>query len=599
MKEEYRGVLSKRFPLIAQDEGTSKVVSLRDAIREHVKPGMSLFFEFNQAMRANGALYELVRQFHGKDPQFTLIIGGLGSNAIVMVHSKILKKIITAFIGEGFPFPGPNRRFQSAFKNDEVEVENWSILTLPLRLMAGAMGVGFMPTKSLIGSSMAEENRDSFNMVDNPFVQGERCAVLKPLNPDIGFVHGFAADPMGNTILTSPLGDGPWGILASKLGAVVTVEKIVSPEVIRKYSHMVKIPGHLVRSVSEVPFGAHPYGMNNHGVEDIQLAYAEDNEFVMEVRNASKSSETLDQWMKAWVLDCEDHDAYLRKLGYDRIMFLRGKSNPDSWRYELEEVSHKIPDLNTYNDTEWMIVVAARRIREKIIQNNYQSVLAGVGASNLAGWLAYYQLKDEGKIVNLMAEIGLFGYEPRPADPFIFSSRNIPTCRMLTSADFVLGIHAGGSQNSCIGILGAVQVDRLGNLNTTKIPEEKLFLMGSGGANDVVSGAREVLLCVNQGKGRYVDRVSYITSPGERVRTAISNMGVFEKREGETELALTGYFSDSDDKESDEKVRMIKENCGWDLKVADDLEAIGPPTDEELKIIRLCDPHGYFLGRRT
>ncbi len=599
MNEGYRQVIADRFSLLTQGEGDSKVVSLKKAIKDHVKPGMTLFFELNQSIRANGAVYELVRQFHGKEPQFTLIIGGMGSNAIVLVHSGILKKIITAFSGEGFPFPGPNRRLQQAYRDNELEIENWSILSLPQRLMAGAMGVGFMPTRSISGSTMAEENSDSFKIIDNPFEPGGRCAVVKPLNPDIAFVHGIAADHLGNTILTSPLGDGTYGIMGSKVGAIVTVEKIVSPDVIRRYSHMVKVPGHLVKSVSEVPLGAHPFGVNNHGIAELPLAYAEDNEFIREVRKASKNPESLDTWMKEWVLDCRDHDDFLRKLGYERIMFLKGKSHPDSWRYELEEASDEIPAPDTFNDTEWMIVVAARKIKEKIIENNYQNVLAGVGGSNLAAWLAYYELKDQGKIVNLMAEIGLFGYEPRPSDPFIFNSRNVPTSRMLTDVNSVLGIHAGGSQNRCMGILGAVQVDRFGNLNTTKIPDASLFLMGSGGANDVASGARELLLCVNQDKGRYLEQVPYITSPGKNVRTVVSNMGVFEKPEGEDELILTGYFTETGDKDREEKVQEIKEHCGWDLKIADDLQPIDPPTEEELMIIRLCDPHGYFLGRRT
>ncbi|MBW1888547.1 MAG: hypothetical protein JRI52_09400 [Deltaproteobacteria bacterium] len=69
--------------------------------------------------------------------------------------------------------------------------------------------------------------------------------------------------------------------------------------------------------------------------------------------------------------------------------------------------------------------------------------------------------------------------------------------------------------------------------------------------------------------------------------------------EGENELILTGYFTETGDKDREEKVQEIKEHCGWDLKIADDLQPIDPPTEEELMIIRLCDPHGYFLGRRT
>ncbi len=598
MLEEYQEIISRRFRLSSTQEEENKVVSLKQAIKDHIRPGMSLLFELNQSIRANAAIYELVRQFNGKDPKFTAIIGGMGSNAIVLVHSRILKKLITAFSGEGFPFPGPNRRFQDAYRKGELEVENWSLLSIPMRLMAGAMGLGFMPVKSLVGSTMAEENRDAFKMVENPFEPGQQCAVVKPLNPDIAFVHGIAADSSGNTILTSPLGDGTYGIMAARQGAIVTVDKIVSADVIRRYSHMVKVPGYKVLSVSETPLGAHPFGINNHGIEELKLSYAEDNEFIREVRKASESDEGMDQWMKEWVLECTDHNAYLNKLGHDRILYLKGKSQPDSWVSELEQVAVKIPNALEYNNTEWMVVAAARKIMAKISGNDYKTILAGVGASNLASWLAYYNLRDQGKTVSLMAEIGLYGYEPRPSDPFIFNSRNVPTCRMLSDVNFTLGIHAAGRQNRCLGVLGAAQVDRSGNINSTKIPEKNLFLMGSGGANDVASGAQELLLCVAMGKRRYIDRVPYITSPGKNVRTLVSDMGVLERLDGEAEFSLTGYFSTSSSDDKDEMVEKIKDNCGWDLQIANTLEAITPPTPEELTTIRLCDPNGYFLGRR-
>jgi acyl CoA:acetate/3-ketoacid CoA transferase alpha subunit/acyl CoA:acetate/3-ketoacid CoA transferase beta subunit len=599
MDEEYRQVLGARFNLFSGDGGSGKVRGLKEAIEEHVRPGMTLFFELNQSIRSNAAIYELVRRFHGKNPQFTLIIAGMGSNAIVLVQAGILKKIITAFVGEGFPFPGPNKRWQKAYKDKEVEIENWSILSIPLRLMAGAMGIGFMPTNSLEGSQMAEDNSDAFKIIDDPFEEGRKQAVLKPLNPDVTFVHGIAADPMGNTILTSPLGDGGYGIMGSRQGTIVTVEKIVSPELIRKYSHMVKVPGHLVKAVCEAPLGAHPFGVNNHGIEELRLSYAEDNVFIKEVRQASKSEESLEKFMREWVLDCGDHDGFLKKLGYERIMFLKGKSAPDSWKYELEDAWDEIPKTDDYNGTEWMVVAAARKIREKILKNDYQTVLAGVGASNLAAWLAYYDLRDQGRIVNLMAEIGLYGYEPRPSDPFIFNSRNVPTSRMLSDVQSILGIHAAGGRNQCMGVLGAVHVVRSGDLNSTLIPEMNLFMMGSGGANDVVSGAREVLVCVAQDKNRYVEKAPYITSPGKRIKTAVSDMGIFEKPDEGEELVLTGYFSSAGGSDGDEKISEIREKCGWDFKVAEEVEAIGPPTSDELKIIRLCDPHGYFLGRRN
>lgn len=595
MLDRFRETLDEEFR-IYEHEGNDKVVSLSEAVRQNVRPGMLLHFEHNHCIRANAILYEIIRQFRGKDPQFTAIIIGLGSNGVAFVHSGVVKKLITTAAGEGFPRPGPNYAFQRAYKNGRVEFENWSIFTLPLRLMAGAMGVGFMPTKSLIGSSMMDENVDDFKIIDDPFGGDQSVGVVKPLNPDITFIHGLAADQYGNTIMTPPSGENLYAPMASKFGAVVTAEKIVSTDFIRRYAHFVKLPGYLVRSVSEVPLGAHPYGISNLGIKELDVSYAEDNEFILKVREASKSDEALEEWMQKWVLDCSTHEDYIKKLGYKKVLFLKGKANSDSWKYELLDASDKLSIQDTANDTEWMIVIGARKIQQRSKDNHYKTILSGVGASNLAAWLAYYSLRNEGYSVDLMAEMGFFGYTPRPADPFIFNFRNIATCKMLSDIPTTIGLHTAGIHNQCIGLLGAAQVDKHGNLNSTKIPELKLYIIGSGGANDVASGARETMALVSLGKQRYVDRVSYITSPGSKVKTVVSNMGVFEKVNGSDELVLTGYFEKHDVVSKEEIVREIKNQCGWELRVVEPLEAFAPPNHKELQILRLCDPHGYFIG---
>ena len=66
------------------------------------------------------------------------------------------------------------------------------------------MGWEFIPTRSLIGSSMAEENKDSFTVIDSPFGTRRKDRPYKALRPDITLVHGLAADRSGNTILPYP-----------------------------------------------------------------------------------------------------------------------------------------------------------------------------------------------------------------------------------------------------------------------------------------------------------------------------------------------------------------------------------------------------------
>jgi acyl CoA:acetate/3-ketoacid CoA transferase beta subunit len=203
-------------------------------------------------------------------------------------------------------------------------------------------------------------------------------------------------------------------------------------------------------------------------------------------------------------------------------------------------------------------------------------------------------MKEEGVDVDLLAEIGLFGYTPRPADPFIFNHRNIPTAKGLADIEQVLGIYATGGHNSCLGSLGAGQVDKHGNINSTHIPPDRL-IVGSGGGNDVACGSSEVLVTTAQNRHRFVEAVPYVTSPGGRVSTLVSTLGVYAKLGGDDELTLVGYLERSVDQTEDEAVREIKAQCGWDLKVAPHLRRHAPPTSKELSLMRMYDPLRNFL----
>ena len=203
------GVLKTR-----EYEGEDKVISLREAIARHIKPGASIHIAATHCS-PGAAILEIARQFHGTKPGFTLIMRGIRDTVSILIHLGLIKKVITAFSGNVYPWYSPNPVTQKAYVRKEVELEDWSILTFPLRLMAGALGVGVMPTTSLIGSSMAESNKDAFTVIDDPFGSGKKIGLLKALNPDISIVHGVAADREGNTILTAPYSESLWGAKAS------------------------------------------------------------------------------------------------------------------------------------------------------------------------------------------------------------------------------------------------------------------------------------------------------------------------------------------------------------------------------------------------
>ncbi|MEW6615639.1 MAG: CoA-transferase [Thermodesulfobacteriota bacterium] len=593
MKGKVKEILENRFK-IREYEGTDKVCDLAGVVRNNINPGMLLHTCQTGVRWCSAIIYEIARQFWGKMPDFTITGISLNHPIAVLVHGGLVKKLITTYCGDPYYTIGPNAVFQRAYKEKTTQIEIWSILSLPLRLKAAAMGVEFMPTKSLIGSDMEKENKEDFIVIDDPFQGGEKIGLARALYPDISLTHGWAADRYGNTLLLPPYAENLYGCMGSKKGTIVTVEKIVSTDFIRQYSHLMKLPGDYVTAVCEVPLGSHPSGLAKGGMSDFPV-YAEDYDFVDEACEAAKNPEEFDRWIDKWVLGCKDHKDYLNKLGYNRILALKGKTHADSWRYDVEAITREY-DSPEYTPLEMAIVIAGRKTKEKIKKNDYRTILAGAGIANLGAWLAYFDLKEEGFDIELMAEIGLYGYTPTPFDPAVFNNRNFPTCKAIVDTHDIMGIFMGGSRNRCVGTLGIGQIDKYGNINTTKIPERLLYIAGSGGANDIATCAQEVVAIAVHSRRRFLDRVSYITSPGRKVTTLVSTLGVFEKIGNDEEFTLTGYFPDKGVTTKEDHIRQIKENCGWDLKVSSDPEEIPPPELEELIMLRMFDPRKYYLG---
>ena len=573
-------------------EGSDKISTLQDAVRRHVPAGATVYVGAAHG-RSNPLVRELVRQWWGKTPGFTLATVGVGSPWTALIHGGLVRRVITTFMGEGYPFPTPQPLISKAVLEGRLEVSNWSMLTFPLRLLAGAMGVPFLPTRSLLGSSMEEDNTRSgeFLAADDPFGAEGRVGYVRALVPDVALLHGWAADRAGNVIVASPMNENLYGAMAAKGGALVTVEKIVSTDFIRRHADLVRLPAQYVRAVVEAPHGTHPGGMYGMNVAEFE-GYAEDVEWILECRRAFRKPETADAWITEWMLDLPDHAAYLAKLGYGRIMETKGRAHTDAWVSELEALSSRLSTSGTASPSEWMVVAAARMLAEKVRARGYKTFLAGVGNSNLAAWLAAYQLKQAGADVELMAETGMVGYLPRPAEPFVFSFRNFPTCKMLTDILHVMGIFMGGRHNQCLGSLAAGQIDKHGNINSTIMPGVT-YITGSGGANDITSSSREVVVSLQQSPRRFVDKVPYITAPGRTVRTAVSDLGVYEKAGEHGELRLTGLFGTRPEADA---VRAAREACGWELQVAPTLRRFEAPTADELALVRLFDPRHYFLG---
>lgn len=564
-----------------------KRCTIDEALRRHVRPGMTLHFAYNQA-RPMGLTNALVRVFADTDPGFTIVGAGFVSNQAAMFSTGIVKKLIASFVGENYPSPSPNRIMQEAINSGAVEIENQSLLVITQRIAAGAYGFPFALTRSLRDSAMADA--DSFTQIDDPFGSGERIGAARAIVPDVTLIHALAADAQGNLLVAPPLGDGEAAGFASRHGVIATAERIVSPDVIRQFSHLAQIPAHRVLSVSEMPMGCHPYGI--YSPPGLGVPYVEDYGFFRDLQAATKKPETFAAWAKEWILGVHDHDAYLEKLGVERIRALQGGAVDGAWKIDVEPAAITAAATPDHDAIDSMVAAAARVLEQRTRAMDYGVIAAGVGYANLAAWLAASRLQQEdGLPVELVAEIGLYGFFPKPGEPFIFSNRNIPTCKALTTAETILGLHVSGRHNKCLAIIGAAQIDPSGNINSTYGSDGR-FLVGSGGANDIGSAAAEIVAVAQQSSKRLVETLPYVTSIGERVGTLVTDLGLYEKRDGR--FVLTGYFL-REGEGTDATVERIRAACGWPLVVAEDIRAIEGPSSEDLFRIRLYDQRREFL----
>lgn len=589
MEEKIRRIIEEKLA-IPEVDGVDKRCTPKEAIERHIEKNMTLSFTAG----VGTLVYQLVRSFWDKAPEFTVISPSLNLHLTAIVRQRIAKKVLASFAGINYPSPKPCPVVQNAYASGTIELESWTMRTIPQMLLAGALGMDFIPTRSLIGSTMAEENRESFKVMDNPFSGEGQIGLLRAIQPDVTLVHGAVADRSGNTILTYPLSGDAYGAWAAKKGVIVSVEKIVSTDYIRKHAHMVRIPAYSVLAVCETPFGSHPLGVMEHGLPDF-APYFPDYDFMTEVNNATKDDAEFDRWIQEWILDVHDHDDYLSRLGNERMLYLKGKAAPDAWLPETMTESSKIDFNRAPNDLERMVIAAGKVIAEKCVEKGFKNILAGIGLSNLSAWLAAYALKGGPNEVDLMAEIGMYGYMPRTSDPAVFSLHNMHNCKMLSNIETVLGYNVGGATNRCLGVLGAGMIDSYGNANSTKI-SDKVYLVGSGGANDIASTNQESLVVMNAGKHRMLPKVPYITYPGYNVRTVITDVGMFEKIGDKETLTLTAYLPEQASDTEEKCVEKIKSVVGWELDIAPMLKRLPLANEEDLTMLRLFDPRGYYIG---
>jgi len=237
-----------------------------------------------------------------------------------LIGSGCVKKVVAAWVGNVIMGVGYNMR--RAVENGvprKIEVEDYTNFTISLALLAGAVGISFIPTKSLLGTGMISGERP-FKEMECPFTK-EKLALVPAIKPDVAVVQTQRADEDGNTHFWGGSGVTKEAALAARK-VIVVVEEVVSKKVIRRDPNRTLIPGFLVNAVVPEPWGAHP--------SPIQGYYNRDHEKYINYHQETRDRDGYLKWLKKWVLGVKDRREYLSLVGEERISSLLVKRHRKS-----------------------------------------------------------------------------------------------------------------------------------------------------------------------------------------------------------------------------------------------------------------------------
>jgi len=288
-----------------------KVLSLQEAIARFVHEGMSLVMGTAlEALIPFSAGHEIIRQ--GR--RHLTLIGPISDLLFdQLIGAGCIRKVAAAWIGNVMMGSGYNfRRAVETGVPHPLEVEDHSNFTIALALHAAALGVPYLPTKTALGSDLSV-NHPGMKQIHCPFTE-EKLLAVRAVQPDVAIVQVQRCDPYGNAHLWGNIGITVDAVRASKSVILVT-EEIVSPEVIRSDPNRTLIPGFLVSAVVEEPWGAHP--------SPVQGYYNRDHRFYQDYHEETKTLEGFQKWLDRWVYGVETREAYLQRLGRDRLQDLK------------------------------------------------------------------------------------------------------------------------------------------------------------------------------------------------------------------------------------------------------------------------------------
>ena len=242
-----------------------------------------------------------------------------GGDWDILIGAGCVKRVELAYeADEAFNTVGP--RWRLAVERSEIEWEDYSNFSMVARFTAGAMGIPFMPVRSLLGSDVVNKQALSndqrkadprtspkkLHVMESPFDPLDRVVLVPAIHTDFAVLHVQKATPNGTIrIEGQTFGDVQQALCADTV--IVTAEEIVSEELLRQEPERNPLPYFVVKYVCHVPYGAHPYAVFNY--------YDYDPRQLELYHDCARDDATFQQYLDKFVYSVKTHADYLEAVG--------------------------------------------------------------------------------------------------------------------------------------------------------------------------------------------------------------------------------------------------------------------------------------------
>lgn len=560
---------------------TKKVIDLKTAISTFVNDGDYLGIGgFGMDRLPAAALHEVVRQ---KKKHLTLAGHTATHDGQILCAGNCVDKVDAAYV-VGVELLGLSPNYRRTFQEGKVEVTEWTNATLAWRYKAAAMGLSFLPVRSMLGTdtflhSKAVEYKCPFS--------GENYALVPACSPDVSIIHVPKSDIYGNCQIDG-ISVSDYDLARASKKVIITTEEIISTDEIRSNPERTIIPYYCVDAVVHVPYGSYPGNMPNKYYLDI--------EHLNEWNEAEKDLSSLDRFLDKYIYSVKDWNEYLEKCGgAKRLAELKSIELLENNTAQL-----KSSDSKSYNLTELMICAAS-----EVLEDN-KTIVVGTGLPMLASMLAQ---KTHAPNLLMMFEAG--GIAPLlPALPMsVGDSRTQFKSLLSTSMPEIMETCARGMVD--YAFIGGAQIDKYGNLNTTFIgnnyEKPKVRLPGSGGANDLASLCWNTIIIMKMDKHKFVEKLDFLTTPGYLKGKDSREKAGLPPGSGPykviTDCCVLNFNKETKEMQIESlhpgiTFEEVQNRCSFKLHKPEKINTTNQPTQKQLEILRKeIDPKGQVINK--